>query len=275
MRCDNAQNQIADATRGALPASAQAALDEHLAACAACAAEMAIVRRGWSALDGDRALAPPAWMKDAVLARVNVAATPLRFTARALVPAVAAALASVGLLVAADSDCRTPLAVACCGTLWTGLFGLAFAALLASGRATAAHVLARRGLLAGAGAILLAATCPTEPGQGLLALPGLSTLALAAAASPIAAFAFGLVVVLVPLVIASFFARPRGAVSMRHSVAGTALYLAVAAPALFLTSSALALGGLVALSLGAAVGAGAPALLESLWLRRRAPGVAA
>lgn len=242
---------------------------EHVGACEACAAELGTLRTGWVALDAVPEIAPRRELRNAVLAAVAAAReheaaarTTWRSALRFLLPAIGAALASAVVLVLPDPDCRTPLAVAFCSVLWAGVYALAFAVLLGSQRQSPSRAVVVRGVGAAAAGMLLVTFCPDGAGQ-TSPLPLLGAAAAAAAASPVAAFALGLGLAAVPLALAVLLVPPSGPRPRVGRAFGTAgLYFALLAPALYLVSSFLAVGGLVALLVGAAVGALAPVLLE-------------
>lgn len=280
--CDRARSQMVARLSGELGAEDTRSLDSHVAACPSCASERHAIQRAWLALDAAPRVVPPAGLRDAVLSTISVArereaqthpswTSALRF----LIPAIAAAVASVALIVVPDPDCRSPLAVGCCGTLWAGVYALAFAVLVGSKRKSPSRALVGRGLAAAAGGLLLVRFCPPESGnRSFLTIPFLADLAGRASESPAIAFALGLSLAAVPLIIAVLVISPR---SRRPSINGelgtAAIYFSLLAPALYLASSFMALVGLIALLGGAALGALAPVLLE-IPLRRPLAGEA-
>ncbi|MDX2093032.1 MAG: hypothetical protein SFX73_34635 [Kofleriaceae bacterium] len=265
------------ALRGDLAEHEAGALEKHVRTCAACAAEVGALRAAWTALDAVPAVTPPVALRSSVLAAIASARKgdahtrpSWRSEVRFLIPGVAAALASVAFLVAPDPDCRTPLAIAACGAVWAGVYALAFAVLMSSYRKGPARVLAGRGLAAAAGGLLLVRLCPTEDRGSVL--PFLSDLATQAASSPAIAFALGSALAALPLALAVICIPARaGEAGLRDELVTGAMYFTLLAPALYLGSSFLALGGLLALLGGAALGALAPLLVELL-LRRTAAG---
>lgn len=272
--CELARSsRLLAAARSELAPEEQQAVERHLAACGTCSAELELLRRGWEALAAAPTITPPSELRDAVLTRVAAAQEhealgrpPWVIALQCLVPAVAAALASVAFVVLRDPGCRTPLALACCGALWAGAYALAFAVLVGSRRHTTGRALARRGLLAAAGGLFLTGACPNDAGE-MISIPVFSDIATAAATSTGMAFALGLVLAGAPLLLAMLLIparQPRPAGELGSS----AIYFALLAPALYLQSNALALAGLFALVGGAALGALGPGLLE---LRLRAP----
>jgi hypothetical protein len=271
--CELDTARLLAAARGELAAEEQQAIERHLVACGTCSDEFELLRLGWAALGAAPTITPPTELRGAVLTRIASAREheargrpSWAIALQCLVPAVAAAVASVAFVVLRDPDCRTPLALACCGALWAGAYALAFAVLVGSRRDTPGRALARRGLLAAAGGLVLTGVCPNDAGDKL-AIPVFSDIAAAAAMSTGMAFALGLVLAGAPLLLAMLVIparrpRPKG------ELGASAIYFALLAPALYLQSNALALAGLFALVAGAALGALGPGLLE---LRLRAP----
>lgn len=265
--CELARSRLLAAARGGLGEDEQQLLKRHLVGCASCSRELEQLRRGWETLGAAREVIPPAGLRDAVLARVaavreqQARGRPSWMIAvTCILPAVATALASVAFVVLRDPGCRTPLALACCGALWAGSYALAFAALVANRRDTPGRALARRGLLAAAAGLLLTSVCPNDAGE-MFAIPIISDIAAGAATSTAMAFTLGLVLAGVPLLVATLVIparRPRAAAEL----AASGVYFALLAPALYLQSNALALGGLLALVAGAALGAICPGLIE-------------
>ena len=243
----------------------------HLASCPGCAAEFQSVRSSWQVLGKAAAIQPPDGLRPRVLQAVRAArqkqvsvaprVSPLRYVLLGL----AAAIASVVLVVAHDPDCRSPLAVACCSATWAGVYGLGFAVMLGSRRGSPIRALASRALLAAIGGLLLVRACPTEPGERL-AVPFLSALATAAMTSVPWALLLGLLVGAVPLTISLLLVRTSG-ITIRSQLGTAGLYLAAVAPALYLESSSLALAGLLALLTGTVLGALGPMFSE--WMLRR------
>lgn len=281
-RCEKARSQMTALLSDEPRAEEHLALEGHIVECPDCAAEFHAMRRAWQALDAAPQITPPADLRDSVLSAVAAArereaqmrsswTSAIKF----LVPGVLAAVASVALIVVPDPDCRTPLAVACCGTLWAGVYALAFAVLFGSQRKSPSRALVGRSLAAAAGGLLLVRFCPPEGGNGgFLTIPFLAELAGRATESPALAFALGLGLAAVPLAIAMLVISPRSRrPSVNAELATASIYFSLIAPALYLASSFMALAGLVALLGGAALGALAPALLE-IPLRRQLAGEA-
>lgn len=268
--CDSARPLLLQAATGSVSASERRTLDEHLANCEACAADLVAVERGWIALDGIPAPdVLPARLRAQVLAAV--AAAPTRRSGvrslAALVGAIAAAFATTALIVVPDPDCRSAAAVACCAGVWIGAYALAFS-LVFRRRGLASHGFAIRGLVAAAAGLLLVRVCPGES-EGVLAIPFMSSIAARAADSHAIAFGFGALLGGVPLALAVLAVR-HGRKTVGTSVASSGIYLAALGPALYLASSYLALAGLVALVAGAVIGALLPPLAELLmvWPQR-------
>jgi hypothetical protein len=275
--CERAKSSILPALRAELGAEEARALARHLASCPQCAEEYRGIEQAWALLDRVAVAAPPPQLRDAVLS--VVAATrerearthpPWRAALLALVPGVLAALASLVLIVLPDPDCNTPLAVACCGALWAGLYALAFTVLAGSQRKSFSRALAGRALIAAAGGLLLVRLCPAESSAGFT-VPLLDGLAAAASTSAPSAFGLGLLVAAVPLSLALLFVRPGGVPQAKGGLAMSGIYFALLAPALYLASGPLAFTGLLTLLAGAAAGSLVPTSLELL-LRKRTLG---
>lgn len=263
------------AVRGELGPTAARELERHAAACEDCGAELRALRRAWEALDAGAGDPPPPAMRDAVLAAVAAArelearSRPSWLAAMKSLPlGIGAALASAALLVLHDPDCRDPFAIACCAALWASVYGLAFALLVSSRRGSPWRTSVGRGLVAAGAGLLLVRFCPLEAGQPGFAIPLVADLAARAAGSPAHAFGLGMAVVALPLVLAILVIPTR-----RRPLAGqgelvtAGIAFALLAPALYLTSSFLALAGLAALLAGAGAGALGPIAVEWTILR--------
>lgn len=274
--CRSASSRMLAALRGDASALERLELESHLGSCADCAREMASLRAAWSALDEVADVAPPASFRDAVLSRVSAtreadAKRRVQWTwiLKSLLPGLGAALVSL-FLAAPDPDCRTPLAIACCGAVWVALYGTAFAIFIASRRGTVGRSVAARGLAAATGGLLLARACPMESG-GLAG--ALFPAARAWTATSVAgAFAVGFFPVAVAVTAAIVIVRPRPS-GIRSALSTAGVSLGLLAPALYLGSSVVALTALVALLAGAAAGALAPSLLETALRGRGAEAI--
>lgn len=263
--CEIARARLLDSVRGSLAAVESLALDAHVRACSSCSTELAALRRAWDALDaleGDapgrlraRVLSGVARAREAEARRAFWGAGLKGLGAGAL-----AALASVAIAIARDPGCRSAWAIACCGTLWTALYAVAFAVLVASRRRSPGRIQVTRGLLAAGAGVVLTSVCTPEAGAMTVLAP-FSGLAASAASSAWSAFVLGLVLAAVPLALALLLVRAgKPALKWQMVMAGT--YFALLAPALYLGSSFMALAGVLSLVGGAALGALAPALLE-------------
>ena len=248
-------------------------MERHVSGCATCREEWSELQLAWDALESVPEADPPLGLRARTLAAVAAVRLaeepswasflkPLKF----LGPALLASLASILVFVARDPDCRTPLAVACCGLLWAAIYALAFATLRASHGNAPGRSVAARSLLAAAGGILLVRFCPDElPGRAGLA----AGLAAAAAASPAWAFMLGMAIAALPLVVAVVLIPSRPP-QLWGGLATAGMYFAALAPALYLSSNVMALGGLWTLLTGAAVGTLGPVAFELAIFRGRA-----
>ncbi|MEW6488050.1 MAG: anti-sigma factor [Thermodesulfobacteriota bacterium] len=268
--CTWARDRMDVSLRDELSADEEREFERHMAACSACAREWEPLRVAWLALDEVEVPVPRPELRSSVLSAVAAArageegervlrATVLKF----LLPALVAALVTAVFVLGPETQCRSSLAVACCGVLWSGVYALAFAVAVGSQAGTPLRRLTVRGLAAGAAGLLLVRLCAFE-GAERFRVPLLGGLTDAAGGSPLAAFGLGLLFAAPPLVAAILAAPVREARSHRKAIlAEGGLYFALLGPAVALFGSeSLAVGGLAALLLGAVVGSTVPLLLE-------------
>lgn len=274
MTCEQAQTELVVYLAGNLRAQTQVELDEHLAGCAACAAELAQLQGAWRRLGLWQDQAMPAHLAPRISERARHA---LQEEARGwgllgerkrltsflepLAPfgmGLATAIISAVILSSRLNLEHVPhLALTTAGALWTALYGLVFYLFMLGTKKGLASwkFMAQASLVAVGIFLLLTAISPLPSSMRFcsnfrLTQPFIERLSVAGSF-----FVFGGLYAMIPMGIAAYLTasrRSNGAL-LRGSLAG-AMFVLLLAPSIFLQCAPFALGTLVGWFGGALVG---------------------